>query len=79
MTYQEREVIFSKDVITYKELALLLQVDETTGSTILQQIKRKSDRLGLRGKIHIQDYFDFFGITNHERYYMAKSSDISPN
>lgn len=77
MTYEKREEIFSKEIITYIELAELLQVDPTTASTILNKIKFKTDRLHLRGKIHIQDYIDYYNITSLERYFKAEGSDIS--
>lgn len=68
MTFKEREQIFSKEIITYKELAILLEVDVCTASTILNSIKSKYDRLHIRGKIHVQDYLDYFKINNIERY-----------
>lgn len=74
MTYEDRERIFSKEIITYLELAELLQVDPSTASTILNSIKKKSDRLHIRGKIHVQDYLDYFGIKSLERY--KKVDDI---
>lgn len=56
MTYAEREAIFSKEYISTKELAALFGMNISTASTFLQTIKRRvGDRLGIRGKIHIQD------------------------
>ena len=57
MTYAEREAIFSKEYIS-------------TASTFLQTIKRRvGDRLGIRGKIHIQDYLDFFNLDGSSQRY----------
>lgn len=63
MTYAERQEIFSKEYITTKELADLLGIAYAKASTLLQTIKRKTgDRLGIKGKIHIQDYLDYYHL-----------------
>lgn len=69
MTYEERERIFSKDAISTAELAEVLGVSKSVASETLQQIKRKvGDRLGRQGYLHIEDYFEFFRITDRTRY-----------
>lgn len=68
MTYEERNSIFAKEYLSYKDIAKLFDIDEASASTLLQTIKSHSDRLHKKGKIHIQDYFNYFGITNFERY-----------
>ena len=64
MTYLERERIFSKDTITTMELQELLGYTSLSqASQKMQEIKRAvGDRLGVKGKIHTEDYFEFFGI-----------------
>ena len=67
MTYAEREAIMSKDVITTAELTKLLGTNESQASRIMQQIKhtlRKAGtlRIEARGKLHTQDYCDFYRI-----------------
>ena len=64
MTYARREEIFSKDVITTKELQEILgYTNETDASKKMQEIKRVvGDKLGIKGKIHTEDYFEFFKI-----------------
>lgn len=71
MTYADRELIFSKDYITTQELADLLGIAYTKASTLLQQIKRRTgDRLGIKGKLHIQDYLDYYHLNGEQpRYY----------
>ncbi len=70
MTYAEREAIFSKEYISTKELAALFGMNISTASTFLQTIKRRvGDRLGIRGKIHIQDYLDFFNLDGSSQRY----------
>lgn len=68
MTYAEREKIFSKEVLTTAEIAQLLDMTLPQASTIVTSIKRKSDRLKMRGKVHVQDYLDYFKIADLTRY-----------
>lgn len=68
MSYEEREKIFSKEVITINELALLLDTQYQVAQRVMLQIKRKCDRLGIQGKLHIEDYFEYYGITDKQRY-----------
>ena len=62
MTYTEREKIFSKECLNIEDLQELFDIDYNSASVLMRDIKRKSDRLGRRGKLHIQDYFDYFGL-----------------
>lgn len=75
MTPERRNEILSKETITTAELAELLGVNRTYASTCMVNIKQKSDRLAritgetIKGKCHVQDYFDYFGLdANSERY-----------
>jgi hypothetical protein len=64
MTYARREEIFSKDYISVGELQELLGYTQQTHASIkMQEIKRVvGDRLGVKGKIHTEDYFEYFRI-----------------
>lgn len=63
MTYERREEIFSKEYLTTSEIGEIFGVNECDASTLLNNIKRKvGDRLDKRGKVHIQDYFDAYGL-----------------
>lgn len=79
MTYAEREEIFSKDYITTRELADLLGIAYTKASTLLQQIKRVTgDRLGIKGKLHVQDYSDHYHLNGEQsRYYTTTEQHSS--
>lgn len=72
MTYSEREEIMSKDVISTSELARLLDCNIATASTTLVDIKDSIVRNGgkprimLRGKLHVQDYCDYYRIKRRE-------------
>lgn len=74
MTPERRNQILSKDVITTSELGELLDINRTYASNCMLNIKQKSDRLKLitgatiKGKCHVQDYLDYFGIDNTDRY-----------
>lgn len=63
MTYERREEIFSKEYLTNKEIAEIFGVGPCKGSSIIGDIKRKvGDRLNIKGKVHVQDYFDAFDL-----------------
>ena len=64
MTYAKREEMFSKDYITTQELQELLGFSNlSSASAKMSEIKRTvGDRLGIKGKIHTEDYFEYFQI-----------------
>lgn len=74
MSYQTREQIFSKDYITTQELETLLGFKHLSdASKMMTQIKRTvGDRLGIKGRIHTEDYFEYFNITDKQRYVREK-------
>ena len=67
MTYAQREEIFSKEYLTIEDIETLLGLCYQDAAKTIRNIKRRTDRLGIRGKIHIQDYFDYFNIST-DRY-----------
>lgn len=67
MTNTERTEMFSKDYLTNDDISALLGVDKATASTIITAIKRKSNRLDIRGKVMVQDYLDAFNLPS-DRY-----------
>ena len=68
MTYERREEIFSKDALTSAEVAELLSVSTTTANTIIRNIKFKyGDRLGVSGRVLVDDYKRYFGAPEHDR------------
>lgn len=64
MTFIEREQIFAKDYITTQELKDLLgYANLPSASAKMSEIKRVvGDRLGVKGKIHVEDYLAYFKI-----------------
>ena len=72
MTYEEREAIFSKEALDRNDIMILFGVSANEASKIITTIKRKTgDRLGIKGRLHVQDYLDHFHL-NHERYVKAE-------
>ena len=76
MTYEKREAIFSKEYLSIADLQELLGLGYQEAARTMRNIKRKNDRLGIRGKIHVQDYFDFYGIKT-ERYALLDEERLS--
>lgn len=68
MSYEEREKIFSKDYLSIKDIQVLLGLTYQCAAKLIRQIKFKHDRLGIQGKIHIEDYFEYYRITDRQRY-----------
>ena len=68
MSYIEREQIFSKDYLTIQDLQQLLGLTYQVAARIMRQIKFKFDRLGIQGKLHTEDYFEYYNITDKQRY-----------
>ena len=62
MTRQDREEMFAKDYLDARDISLLLGVEIQTAYAKIRDIRRKNDRLGIQGKIHIQDYIDYYKL-----------------
>lgn len=74
MTYEEREKIFSKEALSVADVQALFGVCQTEATNIMNEIRRKTgDRLGVKGKIHIEDYLKHFGIEANR--YVKKHPD----
>ena len=74
MTIAERNEMFAKDYLTIKDIRVLLKLDYSTASALIRQIRRKYDRLKKQGRIHVQDYIDYFGL-DVARYCVPTLSD----
>ena len=74
MTYARREEIFSKECLTIEDLMDLLDLKYQGAAELMRDIKRSLEfngqgvRLNIQGKIHTQDYLDYFNIKSLERY-----------
>lgn len=78
MTYALREEIFSKDVLTIEDVGNLLCMGYAEAAKKIREIKRKLQfdgkgvRLDYNGRLHVQDYLDYFNITDQSRYVKRK-------
>lgn len=78
MTYEEREAIFSKEALNNEDIQKLFGVCRTEATNIMMRIKRKTgDRLGVKGRLHIEDYLKYFGIEAN-RYAKRRSDEAQP-
>ena len=78
MTYARREEIFSKDYLTIEDVQVILGLEYQGAAKMIRDIKRELEmnpkfnrqgvRLDIQGKLHVQDYLDYFNITSFERY-----------
>ena len=87
MTWAKREEIFSKDYITITDMQILLGLSYNDAAVKIRDIKRglsfkgQEPRLTTQGKLHVQDYLDFYNLPSAryvsvgERY--EKSSDCN--
>ena len=72
MTYARREEIFSKDYLTIADIQELLGLSYQEAAKKIRDIKRRNDRLGIQGKLHVQDYLDYYELPV-ERYMKPKA------
>ena len=57
MTYEEREAIFSKEVLDLDDVMKLFDISRNEASRLMNAIRLKvGDRLGIKGKLHVEDY-----------------------
>lgn len=86
MTYARREEIFSKEVLSIADLQELLDLQYQGAAEMMRTIKRELNmnpkyngqgiRLDLQGKLHTQDYLDYFQIKSFERYSKPMDEEI---
>ena len=76
MTYAEREKIFSKETIRTSEIAELYDISLSEASQLVMRIKRTvGDRIGIKGRLHVQDYLNFFKLNGNDKRYMKKTDE----
>ena len=67
-----REQMFKKDYLTIGDMQELLGLTYQCAAKLIRRIKFNHDRLGIQGKIHTEDYFEFFGIVDKQRYVIGE-------
>lgn len=61
-TPEARRLIFSKDYLSIEDVQILLGMSYGDAAKLIRQIKRRFDRLNIRGKLHVQDYLDYYKL-----------------
>ena len=75
MTYTERVEMFAKDILTIEDIQSLLGLSYNAAAMLIREIKNKTDRLHIQGKIHVQDYIDYYNLDISR--YTLKSEDCA--
>lgn len=79
MDYETREKIFSKDVINVQDIMALLDMPYNNAAEFIRMVKRtmighfhRPPRESRQGKLHVQDYLDYFNIPLNSNRYKGK-------
>ncbi len=75
MTYEERDEIFAKDYLSIEDIMRLLDLSYGDAASVIRDIRRTHDRLHRQGKIHVQDYIDYFQL-DIARYRQSATSNL---
>ncbi len=65
MNPERRAEIFSKDALTIDDLMELLELSYPMAAQVMRNIKRRHDRLQVKGRLHVQDYMEYFGMSSN--------------
>lgn len=68
MTYARREEIFSKETMSIKEFGEIMNLSYQMAARLIREIKRKSSRPQIQGVLFMEDYFDYYNITDKQRF-----------
>lgn len=71
-TYTQREQIFAKEYLDINDFMRLFGISLPSAYKLIREVKRNSDRLKIQGRVHIQDYFEYFDIPDTSRYVQPK-------
>jgi hypothetical protein len=69
MTYERREEIFSKETMSINEFGELMNLSYQMAAKVIRDIKRTSARPQIEGVLLIEDFFDYYKITNFDRFF----------
>lgn len=83
MTYEERENIFSKELLSLSDFEKLFGISKTEACRTVQMIKRQLPKLRveIKGKLHTQDYIDWLNLSDKDMCrYQSKEAvkDLKP-
>lgn len=68
MTYARREEIFSKETMSITEFGEVMNLTYQMAARVIRDIKKASNRPQIQGKLLVEDFFDYYGITDKQRY-----------
>jgi hypothetical protein len=68
MTYARREEIFSKETMSITEFGEVMNLSYQMAARVIRDIKRTSNRPQIQGVLFVEDFFDYYGITDKQRY-----------
>ena len=68
MTYARREEIFSKETMSITEFGEVMNLSYQMAARMIRNIKRTSSRPQIEGVLLIEDFFDYYNITDKQRY-----------
>lgn len=68
MTYARREEIFSKETMNIEEFGEVMNLSYQMAARLIRDIKRKSNRPQIQGILLIEDFFDYYNITDKQRF-----------
>lgn len=71
-TYTQRGQIFAKEYLDVNDFMRLFGISLPSAYKLIREVKRNSDRLKIQGRVHIQDYFEYFDIPDTSRYVQPK-------
>lgn len=83
MTFEEREQIFAKEVLSLQDIQGLLGFTYQQASAFVNTVKRSfiyNDvplRIDMKGRLHTQDYLDYFKIQGDNLRYAQKAERTS--
>ena len=75
MTYARREEIFSKETMSITEFGEVMNLSYQMAARVIRDIKRTSNRPQIQGVLLIEDFFDYYGITDKQRYVQEQLSE----
>ena len=68
MTYARREEIFSKETMSITEFGEVMNLNYQMAARVIRDIKKASNRPQIQGKLLVEDFFDYYSITDKQRY-----------
>ena len=78
MTYARREEIFSKETMSITEFGEVMNLTYQMAARVIRDIKKASNRPQIQGKLLVEDFFDYYGITDKQRY-VKEQIELSEN